>query len=110
MSSCRASLPILVLTVACSVPAAEAPYFPGPGAAWEHRSPAQVGMDSTALANAMAYAAAESFAARGGGSNVIWIDPTNDLVAVVRWINGAAVNGFLERVLAAVQDHTGTRP
>lgn len=44
----------------------------------------------------------ESYAARGGGSNVIWIDPTNDLVAVVRWINGNAVNGFLERIIAAL--------
>lgn len=38
----------------------------------------------------------------GGGSNVVWIDPDHDLVAVVRWIDGSAVDGFIERVLAAV--------
>lgn len=30
---------------------------------------------------------AESFAALGYGSNIVWIDPTRDLVAVVRWFN-----------------------
>jgi CubicO group peptidase (beta-lactamase class C family) len=44
------------------------------------------------------------FAARGAGSNVIWIDPEHDLVVVVRWIDKASVGGFLERVTAAVRD------
>ena len=46
---------------------------------------------------------AGSFAARGGGSNVIWIEPELDLVVVVRWIDGRAVGEFLRRVLASVQ-------
>ena len=43
------------------------------------------------------------FAARGAGSNVIWIDPEHDLVVVVRWIDKASATGFLERVTAAVR-------
>ncbi|MGH7458212.1 MAG: serine hydrolase domain-containing protein [Longimicrobiaceae bacterium] len=44
-----------------------------------------------------------SFFALGAGSNVIWIDPDHDLVAVLRWIDGQAVDGFIERVLAALE-------
>jgi hypothetical protein len=44
-----------------------------------------------------------SFAARGAGSNVIWIDPEHDLVAVVRWIDKASLDGFFARLLAAVE-------
>jgi CubicO group peptidase (beta-lactamase class C family) len=51
-----------------------------------------------------ASAPASSFAARGGGSNVVWVDPVHDLVVVIRWIDGAAVDGVLQRVLAAVTD------
>jgi len=40
-----------------------------------------------------------SFAARGAGGNVIWIDPEHDLVAVVRWIDKGHLDGFLARVL-----------
>jgi CubicO group peptidase (beta-lactamase class C family) len=40
--------------------------------------------------------------ALGAGANLIWIEPEHDLVAVLRWIDKAAVNGFLGRVLAAV--------
>jgi CubicO group peptidase (beta-lactamase class C family) len=42
-----------------------------------------------------------SVCAVGAGSNVIWIDPEHDLVAVLRWIDPTAVDGFLARVLAA---------
>ena len=44
----------------------------------------------------------ESFAARGGGDNMIWIDPINELVVVVRWIERGTQDGLLERILAAV--------
>ncbi|MCH7778238.1 MAG: serine hydrolase [Gemmatimonadetes bacterium] len=54
-----------------------------------------------------ASAPASSFAARGGGSNIIWIDPEHDLVVVIRWITGNAVDGVLQRVLAAVRDGRG---
>jgi CubicO group peptidase (beta-lactamase class C family) len=49
-------------------------------------------------------AAPEScYAARGAGSNVIWVDPEHDLVVVVRWIDKASFAGFLELVLASVR-------
>lgn len=42
------------------------------------------------------------YAARGAGSNLIWIDPDHDLVAVVRWIDRASVNGFVKLVVESV--------
>ena len=48
-------------------------------------------------------APASSYFALGWGSNVIWVDPEHDLVAVVRWIAPTAVDGFMRRVLAAVR-------
>ena len=48
-------------------------------------------------------APASSFAALGGGSNVVWVDPEHDLVVVIRWIQGNAVDAMLQRVLAAVE-------
>jgi hypothetical protein len=47
-------------------------------------------------------APASSVFALGAGANIIWIEPEHDLVAVLRWIDKAAVNGFLSRVLAAI--------
>ena len=44
-----------------------------------------------------------SYAARGAGSNVIWIDPAHDLIAVVRWIDKASVDGFVKLVLDSVK-------
>ena len=44
-----------------------------------------------------------SYAARGAGSNVIWIDPEHDLIAVVRWIDKASVDGFVKLVLESVK-------
>jgi CubicO group peptidase (beta-lactamase class C family) len=44
-----------------------------------------------------------SYAARGAGSNVIWIDPEHDLVAVVRWIEKGAMDGFVKLVLESVK-------
>jgi CubicO group peptidase (beta-lactamase class C family) len=43
-----------------------------------------------------------SYAAVGAGSNLIWVDPSRDLVVVVRWIEKTAVDGFLERVVAGM--------
>lgn len=39
--------------------------------------------------------------ALGAGTNAIWLDPAQDLVAVLRWIDGAALDGFVDRMLAA---------
>ncbi len=47
-------------------------------------------------------ASAVSF--EGNGSNIIYIDRDNDLVVVVRWIQGRAFNEFIGGVLAAVAD------
>jgi hypothetical protein len=32
---------------------------------------------------------------------MVYVDPEHDLVAVVRWIDPEAVDGFLKRLLAA---------
>lgn len=45
---------------------------------------------------------ASAFSALGAGTNVIWIDPEHDIVAVLRWIDGASVDGFIDRLLAAL--------
>jgi CubicO group peptidase (beta-lactamase class C family) len=42
--------------------------------------------------------------AMGAGTNLVWVDPDRDLVAVLRWIDKSAVNGFLERLGRAVND------
>ena len=44
-----------------------------------------------------------SFAALGAGSNVVWVEPEHDLVVVLRWIEGAAVDSVLRRVVGAVR-------
>jgi len=52
----------------------------------------------------------------GAGHNIIYVDPVNDVVAVVRWIDtNQSVNGFVEQLLAAVntpyaQRSTGRTP
>lgn len=32
---------------------------------------------------------------------MIWVEPEQDIVAVLRWINGASTEGFIDRLLAA---------
>ncbi len=48
-------------------------------------------------------ASAESFFAVGAGGNQTWIDPSSGIVAVMRWIDPGAVDGFIARVMAALQ-------
>lgn len=38
----------------------------------------------------------------GNGTNMIYVDPSNELVVVARWIEHNAMNGFIERVLKAL--------
>lgn len=45
---------------------------------------------------------ASSFAAIGNGSNTIWIDPDHDIVFVWHWYQGRAMDGMVQRILAAV--------
>jgi CubicO group peptidase (beta-lactamase class C family) len=49
-------------------------------------------------------APSNAFAHIGNGTNMIYVDPDHDVVAVVRWIDNAAIDGFLKQLLAAV-DH-----
>jgi CubicO group peptidase (beta-lactamase class C family) len=47
-------------------------------------------------------ASAGSYYARGAGGNLTWIDPENDLVAVLRWTDPAAMDGFMKQTMAAL--------
>jgi CubicO group peptidase (beta-lactamase class C family) len=47
-------------------------------------------------------APASAFAHIGNGTNMIYVDPDHDLIAVVRWIDGRAIDNFLKRLLAAI--------
>jgi CubicO group peptidase (beta-lactamase class C family) len=47
-----------------------------------------------------------SFAHQGAGSNIVYVDTQNDVVAVVRWIEGKAVGEFVRQVLGAIKTST----
>jgi CubicO group peptidase (beta-lactamase class C family) len=47
-------------------------------------------------------APADSVTFRGNGSNIIFIDWDDDLVVVVRWIQGGSLDQFLGEVLGAI--------
>jgi CubicO group peptidase (beta-lactamase class C family) len=52
----------------------------------------------------VASAPPQAFVHVGAGNNYIYVDPVNDLVAVVRWMDsGQSLNGFVERLLGAVR-------
>jgi CubicO group peptidase (beta-lactamase class C family) len=44
-----------------------------------------------------------AFAHLGNGTNMIYVDPEHDLVAVVRWIERSALDDFVKRLVAAVK-------
>lgn len=44
----------------------------------------------------------QAFVHVGNGNNIIYVDPVNDVVAVVRWLDNSATDGFVQRLLAAV--------
>jgi CubicO group peptidase (beta-lactamase class C family) len=46
-------------------------------------------------------APASAFMHLGNGTNVIYVDPENDLVIVARWIEQNAIDGLVQRVLAS---------
>jgi CubicO group peptidase (beta-lactamase class C family) len=48
-------------------------------------------------------APARSFFALGSGGNVIWMDPDDDMVVVVRWMANDKINEFMRLVLAALR-------
>ncbi len=39
----------------------------------------------------------------GNGTNMIYVDRKNELIAVVRWIEGSAMDGFISKLLSAVK-------
>jgi CubicO group peptidase (beta-lactamase class C family) len=45
----------------------------------------------------------DSFFALGAGGNIVFVAPSHDLVAVMRWIDGSAVDAFLGKVMAALK-------
>jgi CubicO group peptidase (beta-lactamase class C family) len=45
-----------------------------------------------------------SYCASGAGGNLTWIDPDNDIVAVLRWIDPAARDGFMRLVMEAIRE------
>jgi CubicO group peptidase (beta-lactamase class C family) len=47
-------------------------------------------------------APASAFVHLGNGTNAIYVDPEHDLVVVVRWIENDQLDGFVQRVLAAL--------
>jgi len=44
-----------------------------------------------------------SYCASGAGGNLTWIDPDNDIVAVLRWIDPASRDGFMRLVTEATK-------
>ena len=48
-------------------------------------------------------APASAFAHIGNGTNIVYVDPEHDLVAVARWIDNKAIDGFLQRLIAALE-------
>jgi CubicO group peptidase (beta-lactamase class C family) len=47
-------------------------------------------------------ASPESFFALGSGGNITWVDPRNDIVAVLRWTDSAEANEFMAGVTGAL--------
>lgn len=47
-----------------------------------------------------------AFAHLGNGTNAVYVDPQNDLVIVIRWIEQRALDGFIQRVLHSIE-HPG---
>jgi CubicO group peptidase (beta-lactamase class C family) len=52
-------------------------------------------------------APAEAFVHVGAGMNAIYVDPVNDLVVVVRWIDSKALPELVKRVLDAIVPEAG---
>jgi CubicO group peptidase (beta-lactamase class C family) len=44
-----------------------------------------------------------AFAHLGAGTNMVYVDPDNDLIIVARWIENKALDGLIERVLQSLQ-------
>jgi CubicO group peptidase (beta-lactamase class C family) len=42
-----------------------------------------------------------AFGHQGNGTNFVYVDPENDIVAVLRWIDRPQIDGFVKRLLEA---------
>lgn len=51
-----------------------------------------------------AAAPASAFAHMGNGTNIIYVDPDNDIVIVARWIEGSKINEFIEKINASLKN------
>ena len=49
-------------------------------------------------------APASAFVHVGNGTNIIYIDPENDLVAVVRWIENSKIDEFIGKLMASMKN------
>ena len=58
---------------------------------------------STPVAALFPSASSSSYYARGAGGNLTWIDPENEFVAVLRWTDPAAMDGFMQLTMAALE-------
>ncbi len=56
----------------------------------------------------IASAPATAFAHLGNGTNIIYVDPDNDLVMVARWFEQRALDGIVQRLLASLTTSTPT--
>jgi hypothetical protein len=52
-------------------------------------------------------APATAFYHLGNGTNMVYCDPEHDLVIVARWIQSKAMDGLVQRVLAAMRAGSG---
>jgi CubicO group peptidase (beta-lactamase class C family) len=50
-----------------------------------------------------------AFAHLGNGTNMVYVDPANDLVVVARWIQNDQQDALIQRVLAALRSPRGTQ-
>jgi hypothetical protein len=49
-------------------------------------------------------APASAFTHIGAGTNMIYVDPEHDLVAVVRWIDNKSMDEFVKKLLASLNN------
>jgi len=49
-------------------------------------------------------APASAWAHLGNGTNMVYVDPENDLVVVARWIAGGAIDEFLGTILSSIRE------
>jgi CubicO group peptidase (beta-lactamase class C family) len=46
----------------------------------------------------------EAYAHLGNGTNMVYVDPVNDLVIVARWISGRGIDDFLGAVISSIRE------